>query len=245
MFCMCLVNEYDVWILIVEYLNVVLVGLGIDNIVIEVNVLEILIMDGSVVLFVYLLFDVGIDELNCVKKFVCIKEIVWVEDGDKWVEFRLYNGFMLDFIIDFNYLVIDFSSQCYVMNFFVDVFMCQISCVCIFGFMCDIEYLQFCGLCLGGSFDCVIVVDDYCVLNEDGLCFEDEFVCYKMFDVIGDLFMCGYNIIGVFIVYKFGYVLNNKLLQVVLVKQEVWEFVIFQDDVELLLVFKVFLMVLV
>lgn len=110
MFCTCLVNEYDVRILIVEYFNVVFAGLGIDNIVIEVNASEISIMDGSVVSFVYLLFDVGIDELNCVKKFVRIKEIVRVEDGDKWVEFKSYNGFSLDFIIDFNYSVIDFSN---------------------------------------------------------------------------------------------------------------------------------------
>ncbi|MBN0343356.1 UDP-3-O-[3-hydroxymyristoyl] N-acetylglucosamine deacetylase, partial [Pseudomonas aeruginosa] len=116
----------------------------------------------------------------------------------KWAEFKPYNGFSLDFTIDFNHPAIDASTQRYTLNFSADAFMRQISRARTFGFMRDIEYLQSRGLCLGGSFDCAIVVDDYRVLNEDGLRFEDEFVRHKMLDAIGDLFMCGHNIIGAF-----------------------------------------------
>ena len=177
-------------------------------------------------------------ELNCAKKFVRIKETVRVEDGDKWAEFKPYNGFSLDFTIDFNHPAIDASTQRYAMNFSADAFMRQISRARTFGFMRDIEYLQSRGLCLGGSFDCAIVVDDYRVLNEDGLRFEDEFVRHKMLDAIGDLFMCGHNIIGAFTAFKSGHALNNKLLQAVLAKQEAWEYVTFEDEAELPLAFK-------
>ncbi|MGU0161440.1 UDP-3-O-acyl-N-acetylglucosamine deacetylase [Escherichia coli] len=238
MLCTCLVNEHDVRISTVEHLNAALAGLGIDNIVIEVNAPEIQIMDGSAAPFVYLLLDAGIDELNCAKKFVRIKRLFVSKMAISGSEFEPYNGFSLDFTIDFNHPAIDSSNQRYAMNFSADAFMRQISRARTFGFMRDIEYLQSRGLCLGGSFDCAIVCDDYRVLNEDGLRFEDEFVRHKMLDAIGDLFMCGHNIIGAFTAYKSGHVLNNELLQAVLAKQEAWEYVTFQDDAELLLAFK-------
>ena len=228
----------------VEHLLASVLGLGIDNLIISVEGGEIPIMDGSAAPFVYLLLDAGIDELNCAKKFVRIKETVRVEDGDKWAEFKPYNGFSLDFTIDFNHPAIDSSTQRYAMNFSADAFMRQISRARTFGFMRDIEYLQSRGLCLGGSFDCAIVVDDYRVLNEDGLRFEDEFVRHKMLDAIGDLFMCGHNIIGAFTAFKSGHALNNKLLQAVLAKQEAWEYVTFEDEAELPLAFKAPTMVL-
>ncbi|MCW7186186.1 UDP-3-O-acyl-N-acetylglucosamine deacetylase [Escherichia coli] len=174
--------------------------------------------------------------MNCAKKFVRIKETVRVEDGDKWTEFKPYNGFRW---ISPSILTIRLiGNQRYAMNFSADAFMRQISRARTFGLLRDIEYLQSRGLCLGGSFDCAIVVDDYRVLNEDGLRFEDEFVRHKMLDAIGDLFMCGHNIIGAFTAYKSGHALNNKLLQAVLAKQEAWEYVTFQDDAELPLAFK-------
>ena len=218
MLCTCLVNEHDVRISTVEHLNAALAGLGIDNIVIEVDAPEVPIMDGSAAPFIYLLMDAGIEELNCAKKFLRIKQTVRVEDGDKWAELRPYNGFNLEF-----------SAESFVR---------QLSRARTFGFMRDIEYLQSRGLCLGGSFDCAIVVDDYRVLNEDGLRFEDEFVRHKMLDAIGDLFMCGHNIIGAMTAYKSGHALNNKLLQAVLAKQEAWEYVTFQDEAEVPLAFK-------
>ena len=122
--------------------------------------------------------------------------------------------------------------------FTIDAFVRQISRARTFGFMRDIEYLQSKGLCLGGSFDCAIVVDDYRVLNEDGLRFQDEFVRHKMLDAIGDLFMCGHNIIGAFTAFKSGHALNNKLLQAVLAQQEAWEYVTYEDEAEMPLAFK-------
>ncbi|WP_395755408.1 UDP-3-O-acyl-N-acetylglucosamine deacetylase [Edwardsiella ictaluri] len=234
----CLVNEHDVRISTVEHLNAALAGLGIDNLVIEVDAAEIPIMDGSAAPFVFLLLDAGIDELKCAKKFLRLKEAVRVEDGDKWAELAPYNGFSLDFTIDFNHPAIDASTQRYSLDFSADAFVRQISRARTFGFMRDIEYLQSRGLCLGGSFDCAIVVDDYRVLNEDGLRFEDEFVRHKMLDAIGDLFMCGHNIIGAFTAFKSGHALNNRLLQTVLAKQEAWELVTFEDGEEMPLAFR-------
>ncbi|WP_127959474.1 UDP-3-O-acyl-N-acetylglucosamine deacetylase [Serratia microhaemolytica] len=238
MLCTCLVNESDVRISTVEHLNAALAGLGIDNIVIEVDAAEIPIMDGSASPFVFLLLDAGIEELNVAKKFLRLKETVRVEEGDKWAELSPYNGFRLDFTIDFNHPAIDASTQRYCLDFSSDAFVRQISRARTFGFMRDIEYLQSRGLALGGSFDCAIVVDDYRVLNEDGLRFEDEFVRHKMLDAIGDLFMCGHNIIGAFTAYKSGHALNNKLLQAVLARQEAWEFATFEDEAEMPLTFK-------
>ena len=238
MLCTCLVNEDDVRISTVEHLNAALAGLGIDNIVIEVDAPEIPIMDGSAAPFVFLLLDAGIEELRTAKKFIRIKETVRVEDGDKWAEMRPYNGFKLDFTIDFNHPAIDASTHRYKLDFSAESFMSQISRARTFGFMRDIEYLQSKGLCLGGSFDCAIVVDDYRVLNDDGLRFEDEFVRHKMLDAIGDLFMCGYNIIGEFTAFKSGHALNNKLLQAVLAKESAWEFVTFEDEAKMPVAFK-------
>lgn len=234
----CLVNDEGVRISTVEHLNAALAGLGIDNIIVEVDAPEIPIMDGSAAPFIYLLMDGGIDELNSAKKFVRVKQTVRVEDGDKWAEIRPFNGFSLDFTIDFKHPAIDASSQRYKMNFSAEAFMRQISRARTFGFMREIEYLQSRGLCLGGSLDCAIVVDDFRVLNEEGLRFEDEFVRHKMLDAIGDLFMCGHNIIGAFTALKSGHALNNKLLQAVLAKQEAWEWATFEDEAELPLAFK-------
>lgn len=239
MLCTCLINEDDVRISTVEHINAALASLGIDNLVVEVDAPEIPIMDGSASPFVYLLLEAGIEELNVAKKFLRIKKPIRIEDGDKWAELTPFNGFSLDFTIDFNHPAIDASSQRYKVNFSADAFINEISRARTFGFMRDIEYLQSQGLCLGGSFDCAIVVDDYKVLNEDGLRYDDEFVRHKTLDAIGDLFMCGYNIIGAFKAFKSGHALNNKLLQAVLANQEAWELVTFENDVEVPSAFKV------
>ncbi|MGL9759905.1 MAG: UDP-3-O-acyl-N-acetylglucosamine deacetylase [Symbiopectobacterium sp.] len=238
MLCTCLVNDHGVRISTVEHLNAALAGLGIDNVVIDVDAPEVPIMDGSASPFVYLLLDAGIEELSCAKKFVRIKQPVRVEDGDKWAELIPYNGFRLDFTINFNHTAIDAGSQHFCLDFSADAFIRQISRARTFSFVRDIEYLQSRGLCLGGSMDCAIVVDDYRVLNEDGLRFEDEFVRHKMLDAIGDLFMCGYNIIGAFSAFKSGHALNNKLLQALLTQQEAWEYVTFENEREVPLAFK-------
>ncbi|SNC58992.1 UDP-3-O-acyl-N-acetylglucosamine deacetylase [Sodalis endosymbiont of Henestaris halophilus] len=239
MLCTCLVNEHDVRISTVEHLNAALAGLGIDNIIVEVDAPEIPIMDGSASPFVYLLLNAGIKELqNSAKKFLRLKQAVRVADGDKWTELAPFNGFTLDFTIDFKHPAINSSSQRYFLNFSAESFVRQISRARTFGFMRDIKYLQSHGLALGGSFDCAIVVDDYRVLNEEGLRFSDEFVRHKMLDAIGDLFMCGHNIIGAFTAFKSGHAMNNKLLQAVLSRQETFEFVTFEDVAKLPLAFK-------
>jgi UDP-3-O-[3-hydroxymyristoyl] N-acetylglucosamine deacetylase len=226
----CLINDEGIRISTVEHLNAALAGLGIDNVIVEVNAPEIPIMDGSAAPFVYLLLDAGIDELGVAKKFLKIKQTVRVEDGDKWAELTPYQGFSLDFTIDFQHPAIDSGSQNYKLNFSSEAFIRQISRARTFGFMRDIEQLQSRGLCLGGSLDCAIGLDDFRVLNEDGLRFEDEFVRHKMLDAIGDLFMCGHNVIGAFSAFKSGHGLNNKLLQAVLAKQEAWEWSTFEDE---------------
>lgn len=230
MLCTCLINETGVRISTVEHINAALAGLGIDNLVIEVDAPEIPIMDGSASPFVYLLLDAGIKELNTPKKFIKIKETVRVEIDDKWAELSPYKGFKLDFTIDFNHPAINASTQRYELDFSAQAFIQQISRARTFGFMRDIEQLQSQGLCLGGSMDCAIVVDNYRVLNEDGLRFNDEFVRHKMLDAIGDLYMCGHNIIGAFTAYKSGHALNNKLLQAVLATEGAWEYVTFDDS---------------
>ncbi len=234
----CLVSDEGVRISTVEHLNAALSGLGIDNIIVEVDAPEVPIMDGSAAPFVYLLMDAGIELLNSSKRFIRIKQTVRAEDGDKWAEIGPYNGFLLDFTIDFKHPAIDASSQHYQLNFSAEAFMRQISRARTFGFMREIEYLQSKGLCLGGSLDCAIGLDDFRVLNEDGLRFEDEFVRHKMLDAIGDLYMCGHNIIGAFSAYKSGHALNNKLLQALLARSEAWEWVSFADEAESPLVFR-------
>lgn len=238
MLCTCLVNKDNVRISTVEHLNAALAGLGIDNIIVEVDASEIPIMDGSAAPFVFLLLDAGIEELSSAKKFLRIKERVRIVDGDRWAELVPYNGFSLDFTIDFNHPAINRSTQHYKLDFSTKSFVRDISRARTFGFMRDIEYLQSKGLCLGASFNCAIVIDDYCVLNEDGLRFKDEFVRHKTLDAIGDLFMCGHNIIGAFNTYKSGHALNNKLLKTVLGTKYAWDIVTFENESEMPPAFK-------
>ena len=232
MLCTALVNDEGVRISTVEHLNAALAGMGIDNVVIEVDAPEIPIMDGSASPFIYLLQSAGIEELNTAKKFIRIKKPVRIEDGDKWAEIRPYNGFRLDFTIDFNHPAIESDDQKLVFDFSSQSFIKDISRARTFGFMRDIEYLQSQNLCLGGSFDCAIVLDDYRILNEDGLRFDNEFVTHKVLDAVGDLYMCGHSILGQISAYKSGHALNNQLLRAVLADQEAWEWTTIEDEQE-------------
>lgn len=228
--CTCMVNDDGVRISTVEHLNAAMSALGLDNLIVEVDAPEIPIMDGSASPFIYLLLDVGIEEQNALKKFIRIKETVRVEENDKWAEFKPYhNGLKLDFTIDFNHPMINKDVRHYQMEFSAQNFVQQLSRARTFTFMKDVEYLQSIGLALGGSLDNAIVFDEFRVLNEDGLRFKDELVRHKMLDAVGDLFMCGYNILGDFTAYKSGHGLNNKLLRAVLANQNAWEFVTFDD----------------
>lgn len=228
--CTCMINDEGVRISTVEHLNAAMSALGLDNLIVEIDAPEIPIMDGSASPFIYLLLDVGIEEQDAPKKFIRIKETVRVEEGDKWAEFKPYaNGLKLDFTIDFNHPMITKDVRHYQMDFSAQHFIQQLSRARTFTFMKDVEYLQSIGLALGGSLDNAIVFDEFRVLNEDGLRFKDELVRHKMLDAVGDLFMCGYNILGDFTAYKSGHGLNNKLLRAVLANQSAWEFVTFDD----------------
>lgn len=229
MLCTALINEEGVRISTVEHINAALASLGIDNVMIEVNAPEIPIMDGSAASFIYLIMEAGIEYLNAPKKFLRIKETIRVEDGDKWAEFKPANKFSIDFTIDFKHPAIDNTEQRYYFDFSADNFMKYISRARTFGFMKDIEYLQSQGLCLGGSFDCAIVLDEYNVLNPEGLRYHDEFVRHKILDAVGDLFMCGHNIIGAFSAYKSGHGLNNKLLRAVLSNSYAYDYITLDD----------------
>lgn len=231
MLCTALVNDEGVRISTVEHLNAALAGMGIDNIIVEVDAPEIPIMDGSASPFVYLLQQAGIEMQNVPKRFIRIKKPVRFEDGDKWAEFVPFNGFRMDFEIDFNHPAIESDEQRLLFDFSSQGFVREISRARTFGFMRDIEYLQSQNLVLGGSFDNAIVLDDYRILNEEGLRFENEFVTHKVLDAIGDLYMCGHPIIGEFRAYKSGHGLNNQLLRAVLADQEAWEWTTFEEEV--------------
>lgn len=232
--CTCMINDDGVRISTVEHLNAAMSALGLDNLIVEVDAPEIPIMDGSSAPFIYLLLDAGIEEQNSPKKFIRIKENVRVEEGDKWAEFKPYTkGLKLDFTIDFTHPMITNDVRNYKMDFSAQNFIQNLSRARTFTFMRDVEYLQSIGLALGGSLDNAIVLDDYRILNEEGLRFKDELVKHKMLDAVGDLFMCGYNILGSFKAYKSGHGLNNKLLRAVLANENAWEFVTFEDKEEI------------
>ncbi|GEA50586.1 UDP-3-O-acyl-N-acetylglucosamine deacetylase [Vibrio inusitatus NBRC 102082] len=230
MLCTALVNDEGVRISTVEHLNAALAGMGIDNIIIEVDAPEIPIMDGSASPFVYLLQSAGIQVQNAAKRFIRIKKPVRVEDGDKWAELVPYDGFRLDFEIEFEHPAIDSDEQHMLFDFSSKSFVKEISRARTFGFMRDIEYLQSQNLCLGGSFDCAIVLDEYRILNEDGLRFSNEFVTHKVLDAIGDMYMCGSPIVGELRAFKSGHGLNNQLLRAVLADQEAWEWATFEEE---------------
>ncbi|MDV7104500.1 UDP-3-O-acyl-N-acetylglucosamine deacetylase [Vibrio sp. TH_r3] len=230
MLCTALVNDEGVRISTVEHLNAALAGMGIDNVIVEVNAPEIPIMDGSASPFVYLLQSAGIETLNAPKRFIRIKKPVRFTDGDKWAELVPYNGFRMDFEIEFEHPAIDADEQHLLFDFSTHAFIKDISRARTFGFMHDIEYLQSQNLCLGGSFDCAIVLDEYRILNEEGLRFDNEFVTHKVLDAIGDLYMCGHSIVGELRAYKSGHALNNQLLRAVLADQEAWEWATFEEE---------------
>lgn len=229
--CTALVNEDGVRVSTIEHLSAALAGLGIDNLYIEVDAPEIPVMDGSSHPFIYLLQSGGIHELNALKRFIRIKEIIRVEDGDKWAELRPYgDGFKMDLTIDFDHPVFAGQPQQLVLDFSGAAFVKELSRARTFGFMRDIEYLHSKNLALGGSLENAVVLDDYKVLNEDGLRYPNEFVKHKMLDAIGDLYMCNHSILGEFCAYKTGHALNNTLLRAMLANSEAWELVTFGEQ---------------
>ena len=211
----------------VEHIMSALAGLGVDNVYIDIDAAEIPIMDGSSGPFVFLLQEAGLLEQAAAKKFIRVKKIVEVVEGDKWVRFEPYHGFKVDFTIDFNHPVFEQSGNNVKIDFAVDSYIKEISRARTFGFMHEVEYLRSNGLARGGSLDNAIVLDEYRVLNTDGLRYDDEFVKHKALDAIGDLYMLGHPILGAFQAYKSGHALNNKLLRALLADAEAWEYITF------------------
>ncbi len=215
----------------VEHLMSALAGLGIDNIVIDLTASEVPIMDGSAGPFVFLLQQAGIVEQPAAKKFIRIKKTIEVQDGDKWVRFDPYFGFKIDFTIAFNHPVFEHSGQRVLIDFADNSYIKEISRARTFGFMHEVEYLRSNGLARGGSLDNAIVLDEYRVLNSDGLRYDDEFAKHKVLDAIGDLYVLGHPLIGAFTAYKSGHAMNNQLLRNLLADADAWEYATF-DKVE-------------
>lgn len=213
----------------VEHLLSALAGMGVDNAYIDVSAAEVPIMDGSAGPFVFLIQSAGILEQDAPKHFIRIKRSIVVEDGDKWVRFDPFEGFKVSFAIDFDHPAFKGRSQTAEIDFSTTSFVKEVSRARTFGFMGQLEHLRARGLAMGGSLDNAIVVDDFRVLNEDGLRYEDEFVKHKILDSIGDLYLLGCSLIGAFSGYKSGHALNNRLLRALLADESTWERVTFEN----------------
>ncbi|MGH8202907.1 MAG: UDP-3-O-acyl-N-acetylglucosamine deacetylase [Steroidobacteraceae bacterium] len=213
----------------VEHLLSAFAGLGIDNAIVELSAPEVPIMDGSAGPFVFLLQSAGIEEQTEPKHFIRIKKRLRVEDGDKWAEFSPFDGFKVNFEIEFNHPIFKRRAQKASMDFSTTSFLKEVSRARTFGFMRDLEWLRERNLALGGNLDNAVVLDDFRVLNEDGLRYEDEFVKHKILDAIGDLYLLGHSLIGEFSGHKSGHALNNRLLRALLQDVSTWEKVAFQS----------------
>lgn len=214
----------------VEHLLSALAGLGIDNAYIDLSAPEVPIMDGSAGPFVFLIQSAGVAEQNAPKKFIRIKKAVEVRDGDKWARFEPFEGFKVSFTIEFDHPAFKNRCQDTTVDFSTTSFVKEVSRARTFGFLKDYEWLRERSLALGGSLDNAIVVDDYRVLNEDGLRYPDEFVKHKVLDAIGDLYLLGKSLIGEFRGYKSGHALNNQLLRALMAETSAWEMVTFEDE---------------
>lgn len=224
----CLVKN-GVRIATVEHLLSALSGLGIDNAYIDLTAAEVPIMDGSAGPYVFLIQSAGIEEQNALKKFIRIKKTVTIEQGDKKASIERYDGFKVSFAIDFDHPVIRKSNQAVEIDFAMTSYVKEVSRARTFGFLAEFEKLRQNNLGLGASLDNSIALDEFRVMNEDGLRYHDEFVKHKILDAIGDLYLLGNNLIGSFHGYKSGHALNNTLLRTLLADQSAWEYVTYAD----------------
>lgn len=213
----------------VEHLMSALAGLGIDNLHVDVDAPEIPILDGSSGPFVFLLRSVGLEEQSAPKRFLRVRKPVEVREDDKWVRLEPYDGFRLTFSIVFNHPAIDGTANTVTVDFASESYERDISRARTFGFMQDVEFMQANGLALGGSLGNAIVMDEYRVLNSDGLRYGDEFVKHKVLDAIGDLYLCGRQILGAYTAHKAGHAMNNMVLRALLEDESAWELVCFDE----------------
>ncbi len=214
----------------VEHLMSALAGLGVDNIYVDLSAPEVPIMDGSSGPFVFLLQSAGIVEQNAPKRFIRILKPVEVRDGDKIARFEPYDGFRLGFTVEFDHPAIPASRSRAVVEFSTENYIREVSRARTFGFMRDLEFMRERNLGLGGSMDNAIVLDEFRVLNDDGLRYADEFVRHKILDAVGDLYLVGHPILGAYEGFKSGHALNNKLVRALLAERSAWEEVVFERD---------------
>ncbi|HEU5282749.1 MAG TPA: UDP-3-O-acyl-N-acetylglucosamine deacetylase [Burkholderiales bacterium] len=212
----------------VEHLMSAFAGLGVDNAYVDLTAEEVPIMDGSAGPFVFLIQSSGIEEQEAPKRFIRVLQAVEVHDGDKWARFEPYDGFRMDFSIDFDHPVIQRATQEVSIDFATTSYVKEIARARTFGFMQDVENLRAQGLGLGGSLDNAIVVDEFRVLNPDGLRYDDEFVKHKVLDAIGDLYLLGHPVLGRFAAHKSGHALNNRLARQLLSERHAWQFTSFE-----------------
>ena len=233
--CSCL-ETAGVKVGTVEHLMSALAGLGIDNIRIDIDASEVPILDGSASPWVFLIQSAGIEEQPAAKRFIRVKRPIEVREadrgGEKWARFEPYDGFRLNFSIVFNHPAIDGTAQNASFDFATDSYTQQVSRARTFGFMQEVEYLRENGLALGGGLENAVVLDEYRVLNSDGLRYGDEFVKHKMLDAIGDLYLLGHPLLASFTAHKSGHALNNKLARALMEQRDAWEMVTFGERVE-------------
>ncbi len=220
----------DVRVSTVEHLLSAFAGLGVDNAYVDVSAPEVPIMDGSAAPFVFLIQSAGIVEQNVAKRFVRILRPIEVSDGDKKAALTPFDGFKMSFGIDFDHPAFIDRPKTAVIDFSSTSFVREVSRARTFGFLNEIEMLRENNLALGGSLDNAVVVDDYRVMNEDGLRYDDEFVKHKILDAVGDLYLLGHSLIGAFHGFKSGHALNNQLLHALLADQSAWEEVVFDEQ---------------
>ena len=216
----------------VEHLLSALCGLGIDNAYVDLDGAEVPIMDGSAGPFVYLLQTAGICEQSSPKRFIRILEPVTVAEGDKTASLRPYDGFRITFGIDFDHPLFREQSGRTTVDISSEAFVREISRARTFGFVHEFEYMRSRGLARGGSVDNAIVIDDYRILNEEGLRYEDEFVKHKILDALGDLYLIGHQILGEYEGIKSGHALNNQLVRALMSREDSWEWTTFEDTDE-------------
>lgn len=214
----------------VEHLLSALAGLGIDNIYADVDAKEIPIMDGSSAPFIYFIRSAGIIEQNAPKRFIRIKKPIEVKADDKWATLKPYEGFKVTFTIDFNHPVLQDHDQSATFEFSCEDYIKEVSRARTFGFVSGLEKLREMGLAKGGSLDNAIGLDDYRILNEGGLRYEDEFIKHKILDAIGDLYLLGAPLLGAYEGYKSGHAVNNALCLALLERQDAWDYVTFEDE---------------
>ncbi|MCU0833983.1 MAG: UDP-3-O-acyl-N-acetylglucosamine deacetylase [Chromatiaceae bacterium] len=213
----------------VEHLLSAFAGLGIDNAYVDLSAAEVPIMDGSAGPYVFLIQSAGIEEQNRPKRFIRVKRPIRVQEGDKLAAFEPYDGFKVEFSIDFDHPAFHARAKTASVDFSTTSFVKEVSRARTFGFLRDIEALRQQNLALGGSMDNAVVVDDFRVLNEEGLRYEDEFVRHKILDAIGDLYLLGRPLIGAFRGHKSGHALNNRLLRALMAETDAWEETTFED----------------